>query len=510
VQLDGEGTVVRAHSLPLPVKSPHKVTLLPDGQGGLILCYLSGLGEERRLYSAHLDAAGQVLAGPAEVSEGDLSADGYTAAAGASGVEVFWSNEAQPTRGLYHRRLDQAGNPTGASRLLAEGGMKPCAQAAEDGHVHLAWLYEPGAQEEHMYYASFDPATHDLSTPVPVSHFALNPRATLYGPVLSLSRGRVHIAWAWQHLASSLGAAAGEGECWMVSFPFGAAGTTAPQRLSLPAKSSPDYELAQGTFGYTQLARAREGGSALVYMPDPVAGEREEAALGLAFETATRTSSRVQIGVVYLADGAVKGYQIAARGGNVVVRPALAADGQNQLYLAWLEPAGFHRYLVYYASTREATRAALGRFGRDDIIEGAYTLAWTLVQGASMFPIAFVWLAIPMAWVVGYYLVKADADLHQRGPRIALVVALVLYMLCKLALMPGSFLEAAPLLSRLPPQMADLYMGALPVAIAVAGLGALRLYLKRVESSTLLIGYVVFAGTDALLTILLYAPGILG
>jgi len=111
---------------------------------------------------------------------------------------------------------------------------------------------------------------------------------------------------------------------------------------------------------------------------------------------------------------------------------------------------------------------------------------------------------------MGYYLVKADADLRQRGPQIALVVALALYMLCKLALMPGSFLEAAPLLSRMPLQMANLYMGVLPVAIAVAGLGALRLYMKRAESPTLLIGYIVFGGTDALLTMLLYAPGILG
>ena len=510
LQLDGEGTVVEAHDLPLAVRSPRRVHLLPGTEEGLVAFYLSGVGDNRRLYAVRLSRAGEVLGGPVEVSGGELEVDDYAVVSTVAGADVFWCNDTYLTRGLYHRQVDHLGRPLGVSRLMVEGGTSPSAQTGDDGRVHLAWLYEPGALEEHIYYAAFDPATQELGTPVRVGQFTLNPKATLYGPVVALGRGRVYIAWAWQQLAATLGAAAGEGECWYVTFPFGAAGTTDPRHLALPSRSRPEYQPAQGAFAYTQLAAAREGGSALVYMPNPVAGERDEAALGLAFHTATRTGSRVQIGVVYLAGSELKGYQIAGQGGAMVMRPVLAADGQNHLHLAWLEPAGFHHYRVYYASTRQEVRAALGRFGRDDVIDGAYTVAWTLVQSVSMFPVAFVWLAVPLAWVVGYYLVKADADLGQRGPRIALGVAVALYILCKIVLMPGSFVEAAPFVSYLSPAVANIYMGVLPVAILLVASGALWLYLRRGESRTLLVGYVVFGATDALITLLLYAPGMLG
>lgn len=510
VQLDHQGAVVQERLLPFAARSPRQVRLLPDGGDGLILCYLGGLGDSRRIFAAHLDSLGGVLAPPVPVSGDERGADEFVAVATATGAEVFWSHDGPAMRGLFHLRLDQAGRLAEPSRLLAEDGISPHAQVGQDGRLHLTWIYEPDYYEENVYYAPFDPAARELGTPVRVGYFALSPKATRFGPVLALSKNRVYIAWAWEHLAAGVASAAGEGECHYASFPFGAAGTTEVQALTLPPLSRPHYQPAHGAFAYTQLARAEGGGSGLVYMPNPAPGQESEAALAVALETATRTGSRVQIGVVYLADGAVKGYQIAGRGGTIVMRPVLAADAQSQLHLAWLEPAGAHRYRVFYATTSQAARTALGRFGRDDVIDGAYAITWGLVQSLSMFPIAFIWLAVPFAWVVGYYLVKVEGDLGRRGPRIALLVSIVLYFFCKFLLMPAGFIGAAPFLDRMSPAVADVYVLALPMAILAVALGVLLLYARRAESRTLLVGYVVFGLTDAGLTLLLYAPGVLG
>ncbi len=510
VRVDGEGRVLSACPLPLAVRSPHQLRLLPDGQGGLIITYLSGISEARRLYAAHLDGSGQVVAGPTAVSGEELAADEYTAVPSSAGADIFWSNKDRRTRGIYHLQLDTTGQVVAPSKLVAEGGISPDGQRAADGTLHLTWIFEPGYYEETVRYAPFDGEKRELDAPVQVGSFALNARSARFGPVLALSRDRVYIVWSWEHLASSSTTPAGEAQCRYVSFAFGQASTSSEQVLALPPNSRPRYRPAEGAFAYSQLAPGGGEASPLIYMPGAAPGQRDEAALALAFQTMTRNRSQVEIGVAYLSGGAIKGYQKAGASDSLSMRPVLAADGQNQLHLAWLRPVGVYRYQVYYASTSPAVRATLGRFGRDDIVAAAYGLTWTLVQGLSVLPIAFFWLFLPFIWVIFYYVLKADGELYRRGPRIALGIAIALYIFCKFFLMPANYMGAAPFLDRMSAAVADVYVVALPVTIlAVAGVLS-RVYAKRAETATLLLGYFVFAATDAVLTLLLYGPGIIG
>lgn len=508
-QVSAAGVVEREVTLPCAVRSPRRVSLVTDGSDGLIVCYLSGIGAERRLHAAHLSATGEVLAGPEAVSGEELEVDDYSAVAGPAGVELFWSHNGHGKLGLYHVRLDRSGRLLQPSKLIYRGGISPSAQMADDGRVHLAWIHEPDYSEEHVYYAAFDADRRELIDPVELAYFSLGPKATRFGPVLALGQDEVHVAWAWEMLASSAGAAAGEGECQYISFPSGQAAGARPQALNLSPSERLEYEPAQGAFPYTQLAPAA-GGSRLVYMPAAANGQHGEAALAVSYEVATRSSSRLQLAAVYLTGDGAKGFQVAGRSTKNVIRPALAADGQSQLHLAWLELAGFRRYRVFYASTSQAARTALGRFGSDDLVNAAYAVTWALMQGVSMFPIGLVWLAVPLAWVIGYYLVKVEGGLERRGPRIALGIAIGLYFLCKFFLLPAGFIGAAPFLDRLPPAIADVYMLALPLAVFAVALGALRVYIRRAEGATLLFGYLLFGSVDALLTLLLYAPGALG
>ncbi|MDI7277218.1 MAG: hypothetical protein QME94_14680 [Anaerolineae bacterium] len=546
LQLDGEATVVRDIALPLPVRSPHQLRLLPDGQGGLVMCYLSGIAESRRLHSAHLDSDGQVLARAEEISGLSPEVDDYTAVATPSGIEVFWSNEWLRTRGLYHLRMDRSGAPLTPSRLLVPGGYAPHAQLDRDGRLHLTWLQEPGYYEMKVYYATYDIGQSTLGEPALVASFNLRSKATRYGPVLALSEDRVHIFWSWQYMAPGglyfgSDALAGEGELHYVSFPTGAPEQAEGRTLVLRADVRPHYGPAQGIYAYSQLAPTGPGGgqvtvdiappgpwlpmrlvslyrerdekcgigTSLVCMPAPAPGQRDEVALGLVLLTSTRSRTSLQIGVAYLADGEEKGYQLAARGRRALVRPVLAADERGQLHLAWLESAGFNRYQVYYASTRPEVRRALGRPGADDVVTVLQGLGWNLVQAASIMPASILWVFLPLILLLGYSWLRPEARLGRAGPSIALAAAILLHVLGKLFLLPANIIAAAPLVERLPASVVEVYQFALPAAVLFASLGALALYGKRSQNRSLLVAYLVFAGSDVLLTSLLYAPGML-
>ncbi len=550
LQLDGAGHVLCDLALPLAVSSPHAVRLLPGDGGSLIVTYLSSVSEKRRLYAALLDSSGQVRAGPEAVSGLELPVDEYAAVSTSGGADLFWSCNDRRTRGLYHLRLDGSGRVASPSKLIAAEGVSPDAQAARDGRLHVTWLNEPGYGEEHVHYATFDPIRRELAATTEVGSFVLRSKAARYGPVLALAGSRAYVIWSWEYLAPGglyfgSGAMPGAGECQYAVFPADAPGLAQEADLLLPPDPRPQYRPAEGPYAYSQLAACRGGGSeltfyvvpqwrlepagggqrgfayrpvdesqgmgsSLIYMPSPAPGQREEAALSVALQTSTRTRTDVQIAVVYLGADGPKGYQLAARGRAAAMRPVLAADEQGQLHLAWLQPAGFNRYEVYYASTSPAVRAALGRLERDDLVEGALALAWGLAQSLSLLPIAFAWLLVPFLWIAGYLLVRPDGELQRRGPRIAMGVAIGLYVFGKFFLLPASFVEAAPLVDRLPPLWAQVAMLAIPLAILGVALVALRLYVKRREGPTLLVGFMVFGLTDCLLTCLLYAPGVLG
>ncbi len=508
VQIDAAGKVLKESMLPFAVRSPRQVVLLPVDDSGLAICYLSGISEGRRVYAAWLDAEGEPLAEPIAVSGDDLEADDYTAVVSPMGLEVFWSNNRHGVSGLYHVRLDAGGRIVQPSKLVSPLGISPQAQVDGEGRVHLAWIQEPSYFDEHVFYAPFSTEARELVDPVELDRFTLSPKATRFGPVLGLSKDHVHVVWAWEFLGGSSGA--GEGECWYASFAPGRAQEATPRLLAVPPVMRPAYEPAEGTPVYTQLAAMGDAARGLVYMPATVLGQPDEAPLAVAFEAATRSGSRILIGMVYMDAQGAKGYQIAAQSSKNVIRPAVAIDRRGELHLAWLELAGFRRYRIFYAGTSEATQAALGHFGRDDLVNGIYAILWALMQGVSMFPLGLVWLAVPFIWVMAYYLIKVEGDLQRRGPRIALGIAVVLYLACKYLLMPTGFLGAAPFIGRMPPVVADAYILGLPLAILGLALGALWLYTRRAESRTLLLGYVVFGLTDAFATFLLYAPGMFG
>ncbi|UCC61893.1 MAG: hypothetical protein JSV36_14005, partial [Anaerolineae bacterium] len=92
------------------------------------------------------------------------------------------------------------------------------------------------------------------------------------------------------------------------------------------------------------------------------------------------------------------------------------------------------------------------------------------------------------------------------GTRIGLLVAILVYGGSKLMLLPG-LSAGIPFLYRLPGWLAAFASIGVPVLIFLLALGAIYLYARRSDRATLFKAYLVFALTDGLLTIVLYAPG---
>lgn len=548
VQLNPQAQIVHDRVLPFAVHSPRNVRLVSDGRGGLLLLWLNGTGADRQVLAARLDAAGEVVGTPAQVCTSAPEADAFAVTTGPGGTDLFWSHDgAGEARGIYHVRLDSTGRPATLCTRILPGGISPDAATGHDHYVHLAWIHEPKPGEEHVFYARFDPDTQKLESPHEAGTFVGDSKVRIYGPRIALTRTHAYVFWAWERLVTPIyllsTPEAGEGECHYVALPLGEGDQPSEERvLNVPIAARPTYVPAAGAYAYSALAEPARDENTLVqvygplpwirttmpgasvpprYMqqvnitsmavhsPAPATGSGDELAVSVVFLIATKRSQNLVIGVAYLSDSVLKGYQIAGRTMTQAIRPTLVADGRGHLHLAWLEPGGVRRYVVYYASTAPETQAALGQLTLRDVGDTLLQGLWRIVEAVSLFPMAFLALLAPLVWIVVYLVATAEGSLRFRGPRIALAVAMLLYIPAKFFLLPPDLLLFPPFSGQLSPAWANVLIIGLPVVLLCVALGVMVLYVKRAEARSLLAAYLVFGATDAFLTIALYAPGFL-
>jgi len=137
---------------------------------------------------------------------------------------------------------------------------------------------------------------------------------------------------------------------------------------------------------------------------------------------------------------------------------------------------------------------------------GAADLLWGIISGIGLLPIVAIWNFPPLMWVVLFYIFSGREYLEQIGAKIGLLVSIVIYVAAKLLLLPG-LSAGTPFIYQLPRELASTVATAIPVLIFISALGAIYLYARRSERATLFKAYLVFAFTDGLLTVVLYAPG---
>jgi len=177
-------------------------------------------------------------------------------------------------------------------------------------------------------------------------------------------------------------------------------------------------------------------------------------------------------------------------------------------HLNWIDTAGFGRYAVYYAATTPEARQNLNRLGADDVMAALFGVAWGLAQAASFFPIALVWFFPPLVVLALYAFIRAEDSLERVGSRVMLAVGGLLYIASKYVFRPN-WLSALPLPRGTPAGLANALLYLAPLLITGIAVVLTWLFVRRRPYVSLLPTFGVFAVSDALLTLLVYVPGIL-
>jgi len=534
-QLDDQAKVVMERDLNIPLFDPHKPQLLLDRQGNMHLAFLAREEGAKSLFHFLLGYDGEVLSEPTRLSPptsgGDKGGEvkDYQMCLGQEGrIEVFWSDK----EGIVHLGLDGRGEVISAPTLIVPRGMNPSAQVDRAGTIHLAWFQEPSPQSQELYYTALQglgqrPSPNEVKG-TKLTQFGTGMSAGLYGPVLGLDMGNVYIFWALEQRA---GLEVGTAKSFYVSFPLG----------SGQARLTP--------------TRVNIVNSDFVTMPSVAGGQQNELAamftvwLGPSdLRTTTKSPSLLSVGkpTMQLAMGVfteskVRGYQLAAETGsfslrpNLVVDPALrqpfdpstlpfdsaqdklragsaqdkAQDTALSLYLTWLDTAGFGRYDVYYASTSPEAKAWLDRTHPKDVLLKAADLALGMLSGLALLPLVALWLFLPLLLLVLFYVFVGEEELELRRVKVALGIAIVLYMGVKLVILPSSLLHFS-FLDQVPSQLSSVLVSGVPLIILALAVAAITAYQRRAERATLFPAFLIFAATDALLSLVIYAPAIFG
>jgi hypothetical protein len=176
------------------------------------------------------------------------------------------------------------------------------------------------------------------------------------------------------------------------------------------------------------------------------------------------------------------------------------------MHLVWLDTAGFKEFDVYYATTAAEGRRWLDRTSTDDLAMGAAALLFSVFSGLGLLPIAGIWTFPAMVWVVVFFIISGKEEMARKQTRVGFAVAVVLYVGVKILLLPGLY-AGTPFLHRVPPGWAVLLGIAVPTLMLFLALVAVLIYTRRADRATIFVAYLVFALTDVVLTLVLYAPG---
>lgn len=511
VRLDRRGHVSQERDLRIGADRPTQVEIVVDESGHLHLTWLDRVAGVRRLFYARLDPSGRLASYPRPISLPRVMVESYAVGPGASGgIELFWGAKEGEQAGLYHVQLDKWGETEAENLDLGVKGFDPAFRTDRHGISHLVWLDEPDYGEHYLRYATFDGKRRALSPSSQIARFAAPTGLVAHRPSLGLAGDDVYIFWSLERRGG--GFSRPSAHSLYVAFPSGRPDMAGkPRRVHIPPLNQPKYEMVKSQFQIRDLATAAQSPaySDFIYLPWTNQGHYDELVTAFAVQLVGRTKGIVQVVLALWSDGELKGYQIVGKTRSSSLRPMLVADASGDLHLAWIDTAGFGSYAVYYAGTDPEARANLNRVTGRDLAAAALNFVWSIVQALSLFPVALIWVFPPLMLLAVYSFIRAEGDLSRLGSRVMLVVAALVYTGFKYLFRPG-WLAAI----RLPHGLASIVVSVVtysaPLVIsALAGVAAWT-YAKHREFPKLLPAFGVFAGSDALITLLVYAPGILG
>jgi hypothetical protein len=493
-QLDDQARVVMEKDLDIPLSDPHKPQLLLDQRGNMHLALLAREDGVKSLFHLLL-GDGETLSEPTRLSLPGKGVESYQMCLGQEGrVEVFWSDE----ESIYHLGLDERGDVISSPILIVSQGTDPSAQVDRSGTIHLAWVQESSSQGPTLHYAAFQ--VPELVKGTMLARLGIVPEAALYGPVLGLDMDNVYIVWSLEQRA---GLEVGTARSYYVSFPSGQPSRLTPIRIGI---ANSDFVTMPSVAGWQ---RNKVAATFNVYVSSEFKAYFEQSKMVEMGSVSIGFRPEMQLAMAVFTEGEMTGYQLAAKTDSASLRPNLVADPASNLHLTWLDTAGFGRYDVYYASTSPQAKAWLDRTSPQDVLLKAADLALAVLSGVALLPFVVLWLFLPLLWLVLFYVFVGEEELELWRVKVALGIAIALYTGTKLLLLPISLLYA-PFLGQMPPQLSSALVAGVPLLILALALAAIYAYTRRAERATLFPAFLIFALTDSLLSLAIYAPGFFG
>ena len=511
VALNGRGEATADVTLPISSNKPNRVKIYSDGIGGAHLFWIDRQLETRALLHARLTPEGRLATPPAVLSLPNAGVDDYAAGVGPDGyVEIFWTAEAEGRKDIFHDRLDSAGRRVLDSMLLVPGGQSPNLAIDREGQIHLVWEVPQSHDRRYVHYAVFEATHRQLTHHAELGSYVTGTGLVGHSPVIGLAADQAYVFWSVERRGG--GSSMPSAESYYVSVSLAGDETSSPSRLIIPDEAKPRFLPAQGDLPYSLLVpppadtQAASSDSRFVYMASPVPGHRDELGVLFTTELSTRNSSHLQTILTIWAGGQMNGYQIVGKTTSTSLRPQALLAPAGGLHAVWIDTAGFGQYDVYYATTDAEGKANLNRFTWGDLLSASLNTAWTIASSLSFFPVIIFWAFIPFVWVIGYYFFTVEGDLRRSGPKIALAVAAVLYVVAKFFVLPAGFLDYVPFLDVVPEHLVGVLMFGIPLLVLALAVLASVLYARRSESKSLLVAYVIFCAVDGLVSFAIYVP----
>lgn len=501
VAVDPTGEIAWRRQLPFQVTRAISPRLILDGE------QLHGLWvDEGRLYHLAARAAdGEPLGQPRDLSGGRLVGH-YDAALSSRGHLTVWFAGPRRQPGLYRLpTLDQ--QPV----LVDPAGIRPDLSRGSQAELHAIWAHYPsGFGDLEFLYA---PVPDDQIGPLAsvettlIAAPAIGPTSVLQGPDGAIGQEYGYIFWS---VIERTGMSAGSSRTRYVLFDPGNPEFTEEERtLLVPSSYQLTYQPAPqaGFDAGDRVVLPAEGSGTSGYVADlaAVASPTGEVAAAVSSRsTYLRNKNEIQVSVAYLRQGDAREFQLLSFTQAGSVTPTVEDGPQGHLYLSWMEKGELPGFLVYLTSTTPSVIQGMAQLDSEDIGRLAADSAFGMLTGMLIAPIAtLVALVIPLLVVgVTAFLRGEDEGLFDAGTLISLGLALVVYWVAKVGVLPaiGDYVPFSAWIPVIPLWLESPLRLGVPVLIGLLGfLVAWGLTYRREVRSPIYF-LLIYAAVDGMLT----------
>jgi hypothetical protein len=505
VALNRQAEQVWEQTLPIALSQPDRPAILWDGHV-LNLLWLAS----NSLYQAQLDTAGKTIMEPRQISS-ETMVDAFDAAVSPDGRLTVWYAGSRSAPGLY--ALPET-SLTNEAVLVDAAGVRPSLQYDAAGHLHSSWIhYPPGYSDTTYYYAVYDAGVFEAGRETAVYRPQLKPTDIMSGPWLGMDNQQVYLVW---NISVRTGPEAGKILTQYLTFPPGhPALLSGPQAMIVPGTADLDYE-------YTPDDGLAAGQRVLPIDVYPSTTAVTDAALlttnqpapemAVAFDALVQhefRKERGQIGIMYLKNWQVNGYQLLSFTPNASVMPSIISDADGYLYLTWLERADSGGFQIYFASTAPDLVVALSDVTTGDLARIGRETIFGLLSGAVLSPILVaLWTLLPMLMLyITSILRRGQAGKRVLvGTIISLLLAFAAYWLVKLATIPGirSYVPFSAWIPGLPVWLQVPLQIGVPIVATLIAIAAAWYFTYRRNSESILNFLFIFIAVDGLITMSIY------